>query len=200
MEPKFFFLLPIFAGFSACNTPKPITETEAIDELKSERLINPAKTDAIVLGDINKDKIIDTAFVYTPPTRNDPDEDGKPGYTFGCVDDDCFNKVTFSCGLPAIRIENSVWGKVENAGDLDKDGISEILFERGWFIGSSAGLELYQFKRGEWHLASKIVFRPNDDESLKDRLVKKRGKFYLKGYKAFNGDEVEDLQEVFLVK
>ncbi|AWH86174.1 hypothetical protein HYN59_14120 [Flavobacterium album] len=42
-------------------------------------------------------------------------------------------------------------GYVENIGDINKDGISEIIVVPIWFIGCWGRMEFYTFKEGKWH-------------------------------------------------
>ncbi len=140
--------------------------------------------DTIVLGDINGDRVIDTAYVYTPPVLSTYDEDNKLVYTFGCKDDKCYNRVTFSCNLPDLVFEESVWGKVAAVDDIDGDSIKELLFNTGWFIGSTTGLYLYHFNGKEWEVVERVTMRGwlgDEDFSLSNVFYKKGKKYYLKG-------------------
>jgi hypothetical protein len=123
----------------------------------------------------------DTAFVYTPPTLDTLDEDGNLGFTFGCVDNNCFNEIKFSCHLPPIRLESSVWAKVASAGDLNHDGIDELLVGRAWFIGSYSSLYLYSYIDHLWQVLARVDYSV-DDEDLKKHILKIGGNYYLEGF------------------
>jgi len=148
----------------------------------------PATIDTIALQDINNDKIADTAFVYTPPTLATYDKKGIMEFQMGCENNNCFNKVSFSCALPEIVFEESVWGYVENAGDLNGDGISELLFNNDWFVGSVKSLYLYSYQKGKWKIIAQVRYRTGDDP-LKSSLVKKGRKYYLRGIDVSDGEE-----------
>ncbi len=145
-------------------------------------IVEPEYRDTVLLQDINNDGMGDTAFVITPPTLAYMDEQGTIHYEFGCVDGDCYNTIVFSCEVPELVFENSVWGTVENAGDLDGDGMNELIFCPGWFIGNCTHLHLYTIKAGKWNEISSVRYRRNDDEySLKSHIVKRGNSYYMKG-------------------
>ena len=191
-----FLLASILIG---CNKPKETVVVKAktpTQKAISKDSIMPAKTDTIVLKDINNDNISDTAFVYTPPTLASFDDKGNIEYEMGCVDNKCFNKITFSCKLPEIVFEESVWGKLENAGDLNGDGISELLFAPDWFTSSLGHLYLYSFSNGKWEIVTSIKHR-RDDEPILPNLIKSKGKYYLHGVDFYNDDEPYQIEIKF---
>jgi hypothetical protein len=193
MKIRFLFLLsPLFAS---CFWPESKSVRVASSDLttvyetvaQKDSLI-PATIDTIALHDINSDKVDDTAFVYTPPTFASYDRTGNLNFQMGCENNNCFNKVTFSCALPEIVFEESVWGFVENAGDLDGDGICELLFANDWFVGSVRSLYLYSYRNGKWKIITRVRYR-SSDEPLKSALIKKGRKYYLRGIELADGDE-----------
>lgn len=105
-------------------------------------VFNETETDTIVIGDINNDKIIDTAFVKGPKWINEEDGWGDPEF---------YNiNISFSCNVPDITNDNAVGAYVENIGDIDNDGFSEIIVVPGWWIGCWGRLHFYSFKKGKW--------------------------------------------------
>jgi hypothetical protein len=176
-----------------CNQPKDKTlvKTPAQDVKKTvaKDSLQPAIIDTIVLKDINSDKIPDTAFVYTPPTLASFDEKGNIEFEMGCADNNCFNKITFSCALPEIVFKESVWGAVENAGDLDGDGIAELLFVPGWFTSSMTKLYLYTYKKGKWEINTTVEYRRGDEPFKPNPVVRKGSKYYLRGVDLSDGED-----------
>lgn len=164
------------------NTVKKDTVKEAIDA---------AIIDTVTLGDINNDKIADTAFIYTPPTISHLDDSGQVIYQFGCVDNNCYNKITFSGKIPEIHFDNSVWGYVENIGDLNKDGYNELIFSPGWFTSCWGRLYVYTFNGTKWNKTTNVSYRRCEDESLKSHVLKIRNKYFLKGVESVDGDDKE---------
>ena len=164
------------------------TKSAAVKKTAAKDSLMPAVIDTIVLKDINNDKISDTAFVYTPPTMASLDENGKVEFAMGCAGQDCFNKIAFSCALPEIVFKESVWGWIENAGDLDGDGLSELLFVPGWFSSSLTRLYLYTYKNGQWEISTSVAYR-RSEELLKGNLIRKDKKYYLRGVDLSDGED-----------
>ena len=175
-----------------CNQPKEQAavkpKTAAVAKTIAKDSLLPAIIDTIVLKDINNDKISDTAFIYTPPTLATFDETGKIEFEMGCANNNCFNKITFSCALPEIVFKESVWGRIENAGDLNGDGISELLFAPDWFLSSMGHLYLYTLSNGKWEINTSVEYRRND-EPLHPHLVRKGKKYYLRGTDLSDGED-----------
>ena len=78
----------------------------------SNIIIQNENWEAFNLGDINKDGVNDTAFVYTPKyyESNDSTNSNNPQFE-RCVNNNCFNKIKFSTNFKSIYIKNSLWGR-----------------------------------------------------------------------------------------
>ena len=147
------------------------------DTLKNENLkprdtlINEER-EPFILGDINNDNIIDTAFVYTPAyiATINPEYNNEHPMFKKCINDSCYNKIQFSCRLPEIYMPNSLWGKVESVQDLDEDGIKEIIFQTNWFIGTHVEIYIYSLKTDKWVVLAKNYLYGRD--TYKDRIKK----------------------------
>lgn len=124
----------------------------------------------IVLGDINNDKIIDTAFVKGPRFINEKDGWGD------CRNGNCLITVNFSCDFPSITLENAVAGFVENIGDIDKDGISEIIIVPSWFIGCWGQIHFFTLKNKKWKNVGKVKRNICLEESYMNCIKKMKGK------------------------
>ncbi|WP_294820464.1 hypothetical protein [uncultured Flavobacterium sp.] len=129
-------------------------------------LIGPADTDTLVIGDIDNDKIIDTAFITGPKWLNDEDGWGDPVITPYEID------ITFSCSLPAIHHGNAVMGYIEDIGDIDGDGVSEVIVVPIWFIGCWGNMEFYTLKDGQWHNFGSAGCHICTDEIYLGRITK----------------------------
>lgn len=123
----------------------------------------------IVIGDINNDKVIDTAFVKGPKFINEEDGWGD------CKDGNCKITVSFSCNFPSVTIANSVSGFVENIGDIDNDGISEIIIVPSWFIGCWGQIHFYTMKNGKWKNSGNAKRNICEDESFMNCIKKLKG-------------------------
>jgi hypothetical protein len=126
----------------------------------------------------------------------------------GCKDDKCYNKVTFSCNLPDLIMENTILGKVAAVDDIDGDGFAELLFNTNWFVGTTSGLYLYHFNGNEWEVIESVIMRGglyNCEEGeepipFSNYFYKKRKRYYLKGITLKRGDEVPEIKRIDLKK
>lgn len=203
------FIVLVLAKFCSNSNSKTYnkpnqTDTIKIDTFGVEKIkkdtvkkdidievIEPAIIDTIVLGDINNDKVVDTAFIYTPPTIKHVDEKGEIIYQFGCVDNNCFNKITFSCKIPEIYVDGVVWSSIENIGDLNNDGYNELIFSPGWFTSCWGNLYIYTYTGTKWKRTTNVSYRRCEGEPLKSHVLKIKNKYYLQGIKFEDGDDVE---------
>jgi len=101
-------------------------------------------TKAILLGDLNNDKIADTAFVVGPKFLGQEEAYGD------CNNGKCSINVGFSGGQPALHFENAVGAQIENIGDIDKDGYAEILIAPSWWVGCHGYIHVYSYKNDAW--------------------------------------------------
>jgi len=149
---------------------------------------DPVVIDTIPVGDLDNDRVADTAFVYTPRIAS-----------WDCEYGDCFNSIRFSNNWPLLRHGESVWGTVDNAGDLNHDGKSELLFCPGWFVSNWAMLYLYTLKDGNWEVVTNVeCWRDDGCPSLRSHIVRKNGKYYLKGTDMFEGDSRPYEEEIVM--
>jgi hypothetical protein len=123
-------------------------------------------TDTLIIGDINHDKIIDTAFVTGPKWLNDDEGWGDPRVTPYEID------ITFSCGLPPIHDDNAVRSYVEDIGDIDRDGISEVIIVPSWFIGCWGRMKFYTYKEGQWRNFGSAECHICTDEIYSGRITR----------------------------
>ena len=180
----------------------------ATDSIKTRYIFEQQPIDIIVLGDIDSDRLLDTAFIYTPPVLSSYDEKDELMYIFGCKDNDCYNRVTFSCRMPDLLFTDSVWGKVAAVDDIDGDGFKELLFNTSWFTGTTSGLYLYHFNGKEWEAIESVIIRgrlyyeeDGDEPTPVSNYFYKKGKrYYLKGITLKEGDEVPEIKRIDLIK
>ena len=131
---------------------------------------NEFDLEKIVIGDINNDKVVDTAFVKGPKFLNETDFYGD------CNNGNCLITVSFSCSFPSITLENAVTGFVENIGDIDKDGISEIIIVPSWFIGCWGKVQFFSLKKKKWKNLGSVKRHICDQESFMNCIKKRKGK------------------------
>ncbi len=134
----------------------------------SKWTLQPGNWEAFTLGDINKDRKQDTAFVYTPAYWEEKDTIGS--FFGSCENDSCYNRIQFSTHFPEIYEGMSLWGQVEAIGDLNGDHIKEIIVQKSWWIGSHVTIHVYSFLKGKWQLLAQdnLYFQ----KSYKNRIEK----------------------------
>jgi len=190
-----FFGFLLFGGLLiSCQSPSTSlnlkTDSSSINvdstlnqKVKYQRILRPGKWEIFPLGRINGDSITDTAFVYTPAYYELADS-LYPLFD-ACAGDSCYNIIRFSSGFPEIKIQNSLWSRVERIDDLNQDGINEIMVEKNWWIGFHITLLVYSFLEGKWTVLAKDHLY--QQESYKDRVIKKnKSSFWFKD--EFNKD------------
>jgi hypothetical protein len=168
----------------SCIFPKRDKEKNhlLIDTVTKEKQVNKSLNDSLIkpliekfiLGDINCDNIVDTAFIYTPERMKElpGEKDSLP------CNGKCYNKITFSCGFPPIIVEDCIRGKIEAIDDLNEDGIKELIFQTSWFTGTSVGIYIYSFINNKWVIlaSTNLYYR----DSYKNRVRKiNKNKFEL---------------------
>lgn len=144
--------------------------------------------DTIVIGDINNDKIIDTAFVKG---ASYPDENSD---SWDCID--CNTEISFSNGLPTIYCGNAIGAQVCNIGDIDEDGHAVIMIVPWWFVGCWGQLHFQTLKNNNWQEFERARVRICEDEDLSLRVKKIRKKKFT----VIEDMPNEDYSEVNLVK
>ncbi len=183
--------------FSSCqfSTPENTENKENLSASdttdKDREVVEPISIDTVLIGDLNKDGIQDTAFILTPPVIKHLDNNDSLQFYSDCVNGDCYNRIGFSCGLPDIYNDNSIWGSLENVGDLNKDGFSELIFSPSWFIGCRGPLLVYCYNGKDWNIAGRVDYYRCNDDVLATHVRKVKGKYFLFGTTNEDGEEKE---------
>lgn len=184
--PYFSFLILLF--IVACNTPTTKTEsTEVTDsnplDSTAKNVVEKQRIDTTLIGDINFDSKLDTAFIITPAIISDTAD-----MVNTCVNDSCFVRIKFSVPLPELVHQQAIYGRLFNVGDLNEDGIAEILYAPDWFSSCWSGVYVYAFSKGQWSaVANASVYSCNDAVGYDTRVKKiKKNEFIL------YGDKLED--------
>lgn len=105
--------------------------------------------DTFLLGDINSDKIADTAFItglksVTESSFSD------------CRKNDCNITIFFSGKINPITFENAIHANIEVLGDIDEDGNSEIIIAPGWYTGCWGYIYFYSLKNNTLNYCSEV--------------------------------------------
>lgn len=198
-------LIFLFLAFNNFFTVKGQTEKMYSMTVK-DTLVNSIKKtivlgewESFLLGDMNSDQINDTAFIYTPAYYASIDTTISSDYIFdSCVNNQYYNLLRFSCNLPELSIENSLWGSVELIEDLDEDGFSEIIVQTNWFIGSQVRIYIYSYMNGKWIvLAENKRYYEDSYKNLVTKIDKSKFKFKIE---YFNKRKKDYLNKTVTVK
>lgn len=133
-----------------------------------------AETYSAALGDINHDKLQDSVYITHPKWISEEEFYGD------CNNEACSVTVAFSFGAPPIHHTDAVECLAKSIGDIDSDGIDEIVVATGWFIGLRGPRYFYTLKNNKWKLVGETYhFNYLGDDEEFDPKVKKiaRGKF-----------------------
>ena len=146
-----FYLIILLLAFGCNNSDYELKNKIVVTGEKSiqkevNAITNFNDIDTCLLGDINSDKKNDTAFIIIPKfiNQNDP-LDG------GCVDNNCEINVKFSNNFPTLIFRQAISAGIYNIGDIDKNGVSEIMLCPGWFQGCWGTMRLYSLKNNIWN-------------------------------------------------
>ncbi len=202
MYRKFFLVILILNTFFTLKGQTENTNTISLKDTIinniSKRIVS-SEWEPFVLGDINNDNIIDTAFVFTPAyfASIDTTISSEP-ILDSCINQQYFNRVRFSCKLPELYIENSIWGFIECIDDLDSDGINEIIFQSNWYIGSRVMIYIYSFHNGAWSILAKN--RRYQEESYRNSITKINKRKFKFNIEYFNNRKKDYLNKTITVK
>ena len=131
-------------------------------------------SDQYFVGDIDKDEIMDTAFV---------DFDVVVSIKKNIIDKKCLNKdceivIKFTNNIPDILINNSLGIRIEKCGDRN----NEILIFSDCNVGYGA-LYLYRIINNKWTEIAKTKVYISGVDYYKNRIVKIDNEYYLVGDK-----------------
>lgn len=170
MKNKFLILLLIFFG---CETKTKENVSKAIETKKYIKAKIETENKKFFIGDVNNDKINDTAFISLK--RNLETEE------IECGDKNCIITVTFSENIPEISFEQSLGLVIMKTEDLNNDKGNEIIiFSRtneGWW----SNIYVWTFKKGKWEEIAKTKGFISENINFENRIIKEKKQFYLVG-------------------
>jgi len=148
------------------------------EELK---ISNKKNVHRFLIGDINNDRINDTAFVYSENIKNEEFKD---------------ISIKFSSDIPKLDILQSLNVIIEPTEDLNNDNANEIIvFSRtnnGWWNIVS----IWTFQNKTWNkIAQTEAFTP-ENKDFKNRVINESGVFFLIGEDKWNEEENGDFKKV----
>jgi len=150
-----------------------------VDLDTTENLVRPYKgkleiiKNAILLGDINGDKVSDSA-VITYKRVLTPDST----YVKECGQNVCYSRIKFNNNIPEIIIE-AYSIDVQSFEDINGDGKAELLIFRELEQYNWGILSLYSFYNNQWRFLNNVNVFLNDDAAYENRILKLGSKFYI---------------------
>jgi hypothetical protein len=161
---SFFLSLLLCLFFSKANS-----QTDAINDDANRKGVTASEIEKIAIGDINNDKVVDTVYIKMPKF-SDNEQWGD------CRNGGCEVTISFSCGLPNIELDNAVSAGIENIGDIDKDGISEIIIVPGWIVGCWGQFRFLSLKNKQWKEIGRAKRNTCAEESYSTCIKNIKGK------------------------
>ncbi|MEN2402325.1 hypothetical protein GKZ90_0021225 [Flavobacterium sp. MC2016-06] len=180
--------LIILLSFFSCQTK---TEKENSNKTSITKSIRPKfeiEHKKFFVGDINNDKINDTAFVnFKWNLKTDEIE---------CDEKICDLNIEFKNNIPPIIINESLGVFITKIQDLNHDNANEILiFSRtneGWWNTIS----VLSFKNHKWTEIAKTKGFISEDKDFENRIVKEKDRYYIIGDNQWKENENGDFEKI----
>jgi hypothetical protein len=145
-KPILFMQLILLFFFYQASAQREIISVTVNDTLPNGKIVFRTY-DRIPLGDINNDKIPDTAYIDKPSTRSYKSDSDCEANRF------CRVIIFFSCDTPEpwpIFFDSAVAAELENIGDIDGDGWSELIAVPQRIDSCRGFYHFYSMKNGRW--------------------------------------------------
>lgn len=171
---KSLILLVLISSCTSTNENSSII----IASTTNERTIEERK---YFVGDIDNDKISDTAFVCLKRNNETEDRESK-GEQSTII-------IKFKNGIPDINYEQSLGVHILKTEDLNNDSANEILIfsrtEEGWWNNISA----YSFDGHTWKVLAETKAIISENKDFENRILKENDNYYLIGDDKWNEDK-----------
>lgn len=143
-------------------------KTESKNSISKKHIDNNETEKEFFVGDIDNDKIDDTAFVS--------------------IKENFEMRIRFSKNIPEIKFE-SLGCVILKVDDLNFDKASEILIFSRTHEGWWNEISVLTFKNKKWEEIAKAKGFISDDEDFENRIIKENGDYYLIGEDQWNEDD-----------
>ena len=182
---KIRFILFLVVVFSCKNRN---TSSKYAGNDKVVETIVARKSKTFFVGDVNNDKINDTAYINLK-LNGSADE-------IGCDEKNCYINVEFNGNIPKISLNQSLGVFISKTEDLNNDNANEILiFSRtneGWWDDVS----VWSFKNKSWTIIAITKAFISEDQDFENRIIKENGSYYLIGQNPWEEDENGDFKKI----
>ena len=176
---------------SACGEKNSTNDNKTTDAITKNTIKDTQATevknifeyvrDTFLIGEINNDKKLDTAFLhYDLKIQVDTVQENY------CANPACNITILFSNKIPSLVINNSIGVVVKKLEDLNNDNANEIMVcsmrhDEGWW----QKIYVYTFKNKWIPLVATDAFVA-DDKDYENRIIKKNSQYYLIGDDKWN--------------
>lgn len=160
--------------FFGCNTKNKerISETNILEKKSEDK-------QSFYLGDVNNDKVQDTAFV-----------------NFNQQNEYSDMIISFSNSIPEIELEQSFGVFIKKTEDLNFDGANEIIIFSRTHEGWWNYISVWSFHNNKWKELKQTKGFVSDDKDFENRIVKDKNQYYLIGEDKWNEDENGNFKKV----
>lgn len=156
----------------------------------NEQLIPKIKAENrnFIIGDINNDKVSDTAYInYSVNTETNDIE---------CEEIDCSISVKFKNNIPDLKFYDSKGIVIKNTEDLDNDNANEIIVfsktNEGWWNDVS----VWSLKNNTWIMLAKTKAFITEEKDFNNRIIKIDNNHFLIGQNPFEEDVDGNFTEI----
>ena len=185
MKIRFIILLLIIFG---CETKNKKSVSGKIETKKSTIQKIEIINNKYFVGDINNDKLKDTAFINLK--RNiETDE-------IECGNKNCSINIKFSNNIPEISFDQSLGVYVTKTKDLNNDNANEIIIFSRSYEGWWNYISVYSLKNGKWNEIAKTKGFCVENKDFENRIVKEKGNYFLIGENQWEEDEKGEFKKV----
>jgi hypothetical protein len=163
---KIKFLVLILLYFISCEKKESLWIADNLPKI--EKVSDTIQQiDTVLLGDLNSDKIMDTVFVFYPKMVNGNPKDQYDG---DCLNNVCDVTFKFSNHLSEFKYGDAIGSGIDTIGDVNKDGISELVIYPYWIIGCWGKMHFYTYKNNSWNKFGEARTYICDDSIYKSRI------------------------------
>lgn len=185
MKIRILILLLIYVSCQT-KTKENVFKTTQTKEYANSKIVTVK--DKFFAGDVNNDKINDTAFVSLK--RNTETNE------IECGEKICSINVTFSKNIPEISFDQSLGVFIMKTEDLNNDKANEIIiFSRtneGWWNT----ICVLSLKDGNWKELAKTKGFITENKDFENRIIKEKNQFYLVGENQWKKDKNGTFEKV----
>lgn len=148
----------------------------------NQHSISKIKTDNrnFIIGDINNDKVSDTAYVNYKINIDTNDIE--------CEEADCLINIKFNKNIPDLKFNDSKGIVIKETNDLDNDGTTEIIVFSRTNQGWCNDVSVWSLKNNSWIMLAKTKAFITEEKDFDNRIIKIDNNHFLIGQNPFEED------------